>query len=92
MKQLFALLLCLAIPLAMFAKDNGYEVKYDGGSLPDLKSGSGLKIYIEAGQIRFAKDKTDVAKIPASAITEVSYGQDVHRRVGTAVAVGIFTL
>jgi hypothetical protein len=30
--------------------------------------------------------------IPAKSITEVSYGQDVHRRVGTAVAVGIFTL
>src|ERR1039458_7684251 len=30
--------------------------------------------------------------IPASAITEISYGQDVHRRVGTAVAVGVFTL
>ncbi len=33
-----------------------------------------------------------VATIPASAIAEVSYGQDVHRRVGTAVAVGVFTL
>jgi hypothetical protein len=33
-----------------------------------------------------------VATIPASSITEVSYGQDVHRRVGTAVAVGVFTL
>lgn len=30
--------------------------------------------------------------IPPSAITEISYGQDVHRRVGTAVAVGAFTL
>jgi hypothetical protein len=30
--------------------------------------------------------------IPAAANTEISYGQDVHRRVGTAVAVGIFTL
>jgi hypothetical protein len=25
-------------------------------------------------------------------ITEISYGQDVHRRIGTAVAVGVFTL
>ena len=30
--------------------------------------------------------------MPAAAITEISYGQDVHRRVGTAVAVGVFTL
>jgi hypothetical protein len=25
-------------------------------------------------------------------VTEISYGQDVHRRVGTAIAVGYFTL
>jgi hypothetical protein len=37
------------------------------------------------------KDKMEVASIPASAITEISYGQDVHRRVGTAVAVGVFS-
>ena len=35
------------------------------------------------------KGKTEVVTIPASAISEISYGQDVHRRVGTAVAVGI---
>jgi hypothetical protein len=41
---------------------------------------------------RVVKDNAVVANIPASSITEVSYGQDVHRRVGTAVAVGVFTL
>jgi hypothetical protein len=29
---------------------------------------------------------------PVNAITDISYGQDVHRRIGTAVAVGVFTL
>lgn len=33
-----------------------------------------------------------MAAIPASAITEITYGQDVHRRVGSAVALGVFTL
>ena len=42
--------------------------------------------------MRLVKDKADVVTIPASAVTEISYGQDVHRRVGTAVAVGVFTL
>jgi hypothetical protein len=92
MRSIVALLLCLAIPLALFARDNGYKVTYDGGSLSDTKSGTGVKLYIEGNQIRFVKDKTDLATIPASAVTEVSYGQDVHRRVGTAVAVGVFTL
>lgn len=49
-------------------------------------------MYVDANQVRFVKDKANVATIPASAITEISYGQDVHRRVGTAVAVGVFTL
>lgn len=92
MKRLFAAALCIVITSTALAGDNGYKVTYDGGSLTDTKSGTGLKMYIEGNQIRFAKDKTDLVAIPASAVTEISYGQDVHRRVGTAVAVGIFTL
>jgi hypothetical protein len=49
-------------------------------------------MYIDQDKVRFVKDGTTVTTVPASAITEVSYGQDVHRRVGTAVAVGVFTL
>jgi hypothetical protein len=46
----------------------------------------------DAKQVHLLKGKSEVAVIPVSAITEVSYGQDVHRRVGAAVAVGVFTL
>jgi CxxC motif-containing protein (DUF1111 family) len=92
MKQALALFLCFALPFALFAGDNGYKVTYDGGSLSDVKTGAGLKLYIEQGQIRFTDGKTPVTAIPASSVTEISYGQDVHRRVGTAVAVGVFTL
>jgi hypothetical protein len=92
MRHVLAAVLCIAIPVAIFAADNGYKITYDGGSLPDAKAGVGMKIYIEANQVRLAKDNADVVKIPASAITEISYGQDVHRRIGTAVAVGVFTL
>jgi hypothetical protein len=92
-----ALLLCLALlhlPLATEAKDAGYSVIYDGGSLPDLKAGSKLKMYIESGGIRITDDKgkTLVTTVVPSSVTEISYGQDVHRRIGTAVAVGVFTL
>ncbi len=92
MKHVLAAVLCIAMPIAMFASENGYKVTYDGGFLPDSKAGAGMKIYIETNQVRFTKDKADVVTIPASAITEISYGQDVHRRIGTAVAVGVFTL
>ena len=95
--RLSALILCLALFGVAFdidAKDSGYTVIYDGGSIPGLKAGEKLKMYIESGGIRLMdeKGKTVVTSIVPSSITEVSYGQDVHRRVGTAVAVGIFTL
>lgn len=87
-----AVLLCLAIPVSMFATDVGYKVNYDGGSLPDLKAGTGLKLVINGDHITFFKDKTEVANIPASAITEISYGQDVHRRVGAAIGLAVVSL
>jgi CxxC motif-containing protein (DUF1111 family) len=92
MNRLITIMLCVVVPLAGLAGDNGYKVTYDGGSIPDTKSGTGVKLYIESNQLRFAKDNKDLVTIPASSITEISYGQDVHRRVGTAVAVGVFTL
>jgi hypothetical protein len=94
MKQLLAFALAVVISANCFAADRpvGYNVTYSGGSLATVKSGQGLKLFIEGDRIRLASGKEDAVVIPASSITEVSYGQDVHRRVGTAVAVGAFTL
>lgn len=92
MKRVLAVALCSILPLVSFAGDNAYKVKYDGGSLPATKAGTDLKLYIDSSQIRFVKDKKELMAVPASAVTEISYGQDVHRPVGTAVAVGVFTL
>ena len=93
MRGIVAVVLCMVIPLAAFAADKepSYKVTYDGGSITNVKAGSGLKLYLDATDIRFIEGKTEVARIPASAVTEISYGQDVHRRVGTAIAVGVFT-
>ena len=74
MRNVLAFLLCITIPVAVFAVDaqNGYTVTYDGGSLSDTKTGAGLKLFIDGTNVRFAKDKTEIANIPASAITEIS--------------------
>jgi hypothetical protein len=64
-------------------------VTYDGGSLTNLKAGNGIKLYVEPNQIRLVKSKEDLVVIPASSVTEVSYGQDVHRRVGAAIGLAI---
>ena len=92
MKKLLALLLCIIFPVSALAGDNGYKIGYDGGSIQDLKSGASVKLYIEGTNIRVAKDGKDLAVIPAAAVTEISYGQDVHRRVGAAIGIGVFTL
>jgi len=94
MKRLLAFFLSIAIPCALLAADaqNGYKVTYDGGSLSDAKAGTGLKLQITQTTITFLRDKTEVVTIPASSITEISYGQDVHRRVGAAIGLAVISL
>jgi hypothetical protein len=90
--KLIVILLCLAMPLTVFAGDNGYKVKYDGGSIPDAKAGTDMKFIIDSSQVRLVRDKGEVITIPASAITEISYGQDVHRRIGAAIGLAVISL
>jgi len=89
MNKFFAVVLCLAIPISVFASDNGYRVTYDGGSVADAKAGTGMKLFIDSNQVRLVREKGDVITIPASAVTEISYGQDVHRRVGAAIGIAV---
>lgn len=91
MKRVTAVILLMALPGVMLAGDAGFRVTYDGGSLSGIKAGAGLKLYIASNEVTFLKGGRAVATIPASAITEVSYGQDVHRRVGTAIGVGMLS-
>lgn len=87
-----ALFLCLFLPLALFAGDNGYRVMYDGGSLNGVKTGAKLSLSIEGNQIHFAREGKELIVLPANAVTEISYGQDVHRRVGAAIGVAVVSL
>jgi hypothetical protein len=93
-KRVLAAALCMIIPTAVFGGDNSFKVVYDGGSLSQIKAGTDLKLYIDPNEIRYlmTKDKSTVVIIPSSAVTEISYGQDVHRRVGAAIGIGLVTL
>jgi hypothetical protein len=84
--------LCLSLPASTFAKDPGYKVTYDGGSLPDQKTGADLQLVISGDHISFLKDKAEIANIPSSSVTEISYGQDVHRRIGAAIGLAVVSL
>src|SRR5208282_6296635 len=68
---------------------SGYKVTYDGGSLADTKAGAGLKLQISQTAITFQQNQTELVSIPTSAVTEISYGQDVHRRVGAAIGLAV---
>jgi hypothetical protein len=72
-------------PRTPVASSEAYKLTYDGGSIPNFKPGTGMKLYLDSNQIRIVKDHADVLNLPASAVTEISYGQDVHRRVGAAI-------
>jgi hypothetical protein len=92
MKRLLVLTLCFLMTLPAFAADGGYKVMYDGGSVPGLKVGNKAELYIDASQVRLVGKDGAPLLIPAAAITEVSYGQDVHRRVGAAIGLAVVSL
>jgi hypothetical protein len=93
MKSVLAVILCLAIPTVLIASDSqpSFKVKYDGGSLQDAKAGADLKLYVDSNSVRIMHGKTEIANILPSTITEVSYGQDVHRRVGAAIGLAVIS-
>lgn len=93
-KRVLAAVLCLLVPSFAFAAhggDNGYKVMYDGGSLQNLKAGANGQLIIEPTQVRLHVGKDDVVTIPANSITEISYGQDVHRRIGAAIGLAVIS-
>ena len=91
MKSVMAVILCLVIPTALIAAESQptFKVKYDGGSLQNAKAGADLKLYVDSNSVRIMQGDTEVANILPSSITEVSYGQDVHRRVGAAIGLAV---
>jgi hypothetical protein len=92
MRTLTSLTLCLLLTCSAFAGDRGYKVTYDGGSMSSLKSGTGMRLFLDENPIRVVKDSFDLINLPASAVTEISYGQDVHRRVGAAIGLAVVSL
>ena len=97
MKTILVAILCFLVPTVAFASENNnsYKVIYDGGSLPGVKAGATVRLFVEPTQLRIVSDNKeakDIVVIPSAAITELSYGQDVHRRVGTAIGLAVISL
>jgi hypothetical protein len=89
MKRILALLLCVMISTVALGGDSGYRVSYDGGSVQGIKTGASLKADVDSNRIRFTDGNREVLVIPASAVADITYGQDVHRRVGAAIGLAV---
>lgn len=81
MKKTLALMLRFLVPIAVFSGDNSHKVTCDGGRYLIYKAGTGLKLYIEANQIRLAKNKTDVITIPATAVTDGTHSETAKQLI-----------
>jgi hypothetical protein len=90
MRYLTAVVLSAVLPFTALASESGFKVAYDGGSIAE-KAGTSVYLYIESQQVRLVKDNAVLVSIPVSAVTEISYGQDVHRRVGAAIGLAVVT-
>lgn len=85
-----ALFLCWSLVAHPAIQETSFPMKYEGGSLP-LDQHNKLKVAIEPSQIVFTQGKQQFV-VPSKSVTEISYGNDVHRRVGAAIGVGAVTL
>src|SRR5271165_1705226 len=91
-----ALFLCgMLVPVSCGAESQtGYAVTYSGGSFPAVKCGEDMKLYLDADQVRLVwkHNQHKHVLIKASTIRDVSYGQEVPRRVGTAIGLATVSL
>ena len=90
--KLVAVVLCLLLSVSSVAAKDGFGVKYDGGSIANLKTGTDIRINPAGTAITLTKGNEDLISIPAASITEISYGQDVHRRIGAAIGLAVISL
>ncbi len=96
--KIVAAMLSVTVPVAVLGaaeKQPSYKIIYDGGSLPAYKAGTEMKLFIDSDKIRLVKNSKaadEVVAIPAASVTEISYGQDVHRRVGAAIGLAVISL
>ncbi|HEV2498969.1 MAG TPA: hypothetical protein VGY31_05265 [Terriglobia bacterium] len=81
MKRAVAVVLLMVLPSVAMAWDGGYKVMYDGGSLSGVKAGAGLRLYLNSDHVWIMKGTSELAGIPYSAVTGISYGQDVRRKL-----------
>jgi hypothetical protein len=95
-KKLVLITLVICLPIAVSAQEGNVfnKVRYNGGSIatqvkPDEWDNK-LTVASDAITLTLKDDQT--ISIPPKQVTSISYGQEAHRRVGTAIALAVFSL
>lgn len=84
----------LTTVMTLASSEGGFSVKYAGGSFPTtVKTNDELKLVVSGTEIKITNKKGEsLLTIPPSAVTDLSYGQEVHRRIGTAAGLAVLSL
>ena len=85
-----ALAALLALTCGSLAADSAYKITYDSGSILGAGAEQEMKLSIDATGIVVMIGTIEVAKVPTGAVTEISYGQDVHRRIVEGIVTALF--
>lgn len=88
MIRLFSALLCLVVSASAFAQDYSYKVVYSGGSLASVRSGADATLYVDPTVVRIVVDHLNVVSIPSNTITQVAFGEEVPRTLGSLITLG----
>ena len=94
-KSIALFLVCSTFQLTQIAAGaelGGSKVKYAGGTFPALKTGEEMRLLVSSDKIAVSDKVDSLFSIPPSAVTDLSFGQEVHRRIGTAAGLAVVSL
>lgn len=92
-RKLLVLVLCL--PLLTYGQGNTFDkVRYNGGSVSTTVKPDdwGNKLTVSSDEIKLALKDGQMISVPPKQVTSISYGQEAHRRVGTAIGLAVLSL
>jgi hypothetical protein len=87
-----ALLGTFVLSTASLASGMGFQVVYNGGSIQSLKPGTHVSFRVEGRQLHVVDGDNEVATVPTSAISGISFHDDAAMRPSDANSVTATTV
>jgi hypothetical protein len=85
--HLVAILGTVVLSTASLASGMGFQVVYNGGSIQNLKPGTHVSFRVEGRQLHVVDGDSEVATVPTSAISGISFHDDAATRPSDAARV-----